>query len=256
MPALAETQKLFKAALLGDGAEAFAAQLDQSRIPASVSTAIYRNNVLGGLAMALGLVYPAISALLGEEFFVQTGRAYALAHPPESARLDEWGEGFVDALADLPSCAHLPWLRDVARLEWSVNRALHAPDFTDVACPADRGATDIDLTPRPSLSVLRPIFPADRIRRAALAGGAGLEDIDMAPAPFWLAVYRRDDRIEIRHIEDTAARILHGLLDGASLANSVDGLAPVEASSTVAALIERGLLSWRADVSRPDPHSV
>ena len=47
---------------------------------------------------------------------------------------------FPEFLARFPPAASLAYIADVARLEWAVNRALHAPDAAplDVARLADR----------------------------------------------------------------------------------------------------------------------
>jgi hypothetical protein len=59
-------------------------------------------------------------------------------------------------------------LADVARLEWAVNRALHAADTPrlDLARPAtlDQAAmSQLRFTMHPAVSVLRLEFPADAI---------------------------------------------------------------------------------------------
>jgi len=51
-------------------------------------------------------------------------------HPRASARaaaLAEYGDGFADFLAGFAPAQSLPYLADVARLEWAINAAYHAP---------------------------------------------------------------------------------------------------------------------------------
>jgi hypothetical protein len=125
MPALRELQQQIACALLDDAAATtFAATL---ALDPSVLT-IYRNTRLGTLTRALATAFPAVRALVGEDFFEAAARQFIRAEPPATACLDDYGERFAAFLAQLPPAAGIAYLADVARLEWAVNRALHAPD--------------------------------------------------------------------------------------------------------------------------------
>jgi len=105
---------------------------------------VYRNNVFASLINALRARYPVIERLTGEDFFKTAAGHFIEAHPPRSPVLIDYGEGFSDFLASFEPAGALPYLADVARLEWLRHRAYHAADrealrSSDLArAPSDR----------------------------------------------------------------------------------------------------------------------
>src|SRR4051812_29625274 len=125
MPTLHETQTAFSRALLTQDCADLAPFIIEG---AAERLNIYRNTYKMALTNALRLCYPAVHRLVGEEFFAAVAQDFIAASPPCSASLDEYGAAFPDFLARIPSAAALPYLADVARLDWAVHRALHAAD--------------------------------------------------------------------------------------------------------------------------------
>ncbi len=95
---------------------------------------VYRNNVKASLAAALAARFPVVERLVGEEFFTAMALVFVERHPPHSPVLAEYGSAFADFLEGFDPAADLPYLPDIARLEWSRNVAFHS---------ADAGAADI-----------------------------------------------------------------------------------------------------------------
>ncbi|MBI3435560.1 MAG: putative DNA-binding domain-containing protein, partial [Proteobacteria bacterium] len=61
--------------------------------------AVYRNNVVVGLVAALRTRFPAVSRIVGEEFFSAMARVFAVTHPPSSPVMMVYGDGFADFIA-------------------------------------------------------------------------------------------------------------------------------------------------------------
>ncbi|WP_341677438.1 DNA-binding domain-containing protein [Niveibacterium sp. SC-1] len=117
--------------------------------------ALYRGNALANQAAALGNAFPVVRQVVGEEFFEGLARAFDRVQPSRSGNLDLAGEGFADFLAHFAPAQTLPYLVDLAALEWAVVRAWRAAD----AEPADAdwlSSFDMD-----SLAAARPrLHPA------------------------------------------------------------------------------------------------
>ena len=129
--------------------------------------AVYRNNVQHGLSRALATRFPVIERLVGAEFFARMARVFAAAHPPATPVLLAWGKDFAAFLETFPPLAGLPYLPDVARLEWARGRAYHAAD-APVANPARLGHGDparLRLTLAPSVRAWASRWPALSIWR-------------------------------------------------------------------------------------------
>lgn len=90
--------------------------------------AVYRNNVVISLIDALADTFPVVQQLVGEDFFHAMAREHARKHPPTSPVLAFYGQDFPDFIASFEAAASLPYLADVARLEWAYVCAFHAAD--------------------------------------------------------------------------------------------------------------------------------
>lgn len=115
----------------GHGANA----LLQARPPftAAQRLQVYRNNGQQSLADALAAVYPVVQRLVGEAFFRQVARAYIGDHPPRSGCVQDFGGALPAFLRALPACAGLPYLGDLAALEWACHEAWHEAEWPPLA---------------------------------------------------------------------------------------------------------------------------
>ena len=151
MTALAGRQRAFLASIRG-------------ATPLPASLARYREQAFAGWHAALADAYPVVARLVGPAFFAEAARAYAEAFPSSSGDLHRYGADFAAFLAGYPHAAALPWLRDMARLEWALHRAQFAADAAAfdagalAAVPAERQG-DIVLVPAPAVAVLRSEWP-------------------------------------------------------------------------------------------------
>ncbi|HAT29446.1 MAG TPA: DUF2063 domain-containing protein [Janthinobacterium sp.] len=130
--ALAAAQQVFADALLRPESQAPALALCRGE-QQEHRLALYRGNLTVTWEKTLSQVYPVLRALVGDEFFGGLTRAYGLAHPSESADLNRYGALFADFLTDFPHVADLPYLPDMARLEWALHRAHYAADASPLA---------------------------------------------------------------------------------------------------------------------------
>jgi len=89
---------------------------------------VYRNNVLESLIGALRARYPVIERLAGKEFFQAAASLFIAANPPSTPVLIEYGGGFPAFLESFEPARGVPYLADVARLEWLRHAAYHAAD--------------------------------------------------------------------------------------------------------------------------------
>jgi len=90
--------------------------------------AIYRANVAATATKALDAAYPVTRQVVGEAFFNGLARAYQRVAPSTSGDLFDYGAEFAGFVADFPHTQSLPYLPDLAQLEWAVHRAYGAAD--------------------------------------------------------------------------------------------------------------------------------
>lgn len=110
MPDLATFQQDFAAALMADG---------QPEPPfRSQSFAVYRNTAARGAVEALRAAYPTVDMLVGQDMFTQVALDFRRDHPPMGPVLSDYGSDFAAFLSRQPWTGELPYLADVARLDW------------------------------------------------------------------------------------------------------------------------------------------
>jgi hypothetical protein len=203
MPTLRDLQRGFRAALLDDDAAVSAAVRGDGLAP-TARLAIYRHHVLTTLTAALESTYPVVARLVDPRFFRYAADAYVRRHPPSSPCLFEYGATLADFLATFPPCRNLAYLPDVARLEWAMTVALHAPDVPP-ASPGDlRPGAAVAL--HPSVTVLASPWPVDAIWRANQPH-AGDDTVALDGDAVHLQVWRADDEVVFRRLSATAATL-------------------------------------------------
>jgi hypothetical protein len=227
VPALLELQRAMRAAMVDRDDSAAVAMLAED-VPAD-RLDIYRNTFISGATRALRLSFPAVHRLVGDDFFEGAAFAFIAQHPPRAACLDDYGAAFPQFLHDFPPAASLEYLGDIARLEWAVSRALHAPDTASLDLarlqalpPEDRAR--VCFVPHPALTLLRAGCPADAIWRGVLDGDdAVLAAIDLTSGPVSLLVERRAAGVEVSRVDPAAWRFAASLCEGRPLADIFAG---------------------------------
>jgi hypothetical protein len=242
MLTLREYQRAVADALMSGDMGPAAILIDGDNPPAD-RLRIHRNTMLTGLANALSLTYPAVAALVGAAFFAQAARTFIQVSPPAAALLSLYGSGFGDFLADYAPARTLPYLPDIARLEWAVECAARGPEEGEAPFRADIDLGGTRLAFVPSLILLRTGYPAEPIWRAALEGdGDALSRIDPTPASSSLAIWREADGAMVLPLGAGAAAFLQDLLAGGDAESAVNAAAAADPDSDPIAAITREIL--------------
>ena len=88
----------------------------------------YQGSVVGKLSRALEDIYPVCCRLVGSAFFVAMAKQYIRRYPSRSPDLGDYGEQLAVFLAQFEPAAALPYLPDVARLEWHWHRVFNSEE--------------------------------------------------------------------------------------------------------------------------------
>lgn len=129
---------------------------------------VYRNNRAVSLMESLQRSYPAICSLVGDEFFNAAARGFIDQHPPTGPVMAEYGREFGPYLTTLPNTETLPYLEDVATLEWQWLQSYHCENRTALQIKALAGiesssVLDLRLGCHPALYVLKSRWPVGSI---------------------------------------------------------------------------------------------
>lgn len=218
MPTLLELQHAMRRSLVQHDDEAAAAMLAEHITSDRLN--IYRNTFFLGLTKTLRLCYPVVRRLVGDDFFDGVAQLFITQHPPKAAYLDQYGSEFPDFLCSFLPAASLVYLADVARLEWAINCALHAPDIepldlSELAAIEPDDQSRLALVAHPSVRLLRADYPVGDIWRAVLAGDdEALTNINLEAGPVHLLTERRTTGVEVVQLEGPAWRFMAELCAG------------------------------------------
>lgn len=197
-----------------------AARLVRSgKLTAARCLAVYRHNVLTNLRGALTDVFPVVQRIVGDAFFRHAADQFIHATPSQSGDLNQFGREWPAFLADYPHAKELPYLADVARLEWAWHECFHAEDaapldFGRLAAidPEKHGALFFGL--HPAVRLLASAFPVMRIWQINQTDYAGDQKIDWQSGGETLLVRREGDvgvEVVIQSLPAGAWRFLYEL---------------------------------------------
>lgn len=163
-PSLPELQRQFLAALHDDGQDGPESAIAGRGLQPAARLRIYRNSCRAIHASALHTAYPAVVSLVGNDYFDQTAHGYRRVCSSRSGNLQSFGAHFAEYLETLPELVTLPYLPDVARLEWLRQQSVLAADaaplsreaFTDAL--AEAGGT-LRIRLHSSLQLLSSRYP-------------------------------------------------------------------------------------------------
>jgi hypothetical protein len=216
MTSLHHLQQAFRAALLNETADAASVPMLDSGNWQRLE--IYRNNIVASLCEALSRTFPVVCRLVDRRYFDHAATAFIRSSPPAEPRLSHYGAGFADFLARF--CPSLPYLADVARLEWQINEASHEswmPAITLAQASLGARSGDIFLMLQPSVRIFESAWPALAIWQANLPQITDPPELEIAQGEENLLVHRRQDQIVLTRTDAATATFVCVLRQGASL---------------------------------------
>ncbi|MEI6414815.1 MAG: DNA-binding domain-containing protein [Pseudomonadota bacterium] len=128
MPSLPELQAAFGTALIESPDTGFKGFFLETDDVLERRFLAYRRNVWGNWRAALASTYPVIRWLVGGEWFQTLADQYLETHPSQDGDLNTYGQVFPGFLQVHPIVRDLPYLPDMARLEWALLATYGAAD--------------------------------------------------------------------------------------------------------------------------------
>lgn len=210
---LAELQRVMRDALLAahDDAPAISAAArlinDSPGLSAEAHLQIYRRAVTGTLTRALGEIHPVCRRLTGTEFFDAMARAFIRTTASQSPDLANYGADFTAFIAAFEAAAALPYLSDVARLEWHWHRAFHAAtspalDTAALAAVSAGKQPQVRFLLPPSAALLASPWPVHRIWQVNQPDYRGDDRVNLDEGAARLIVWRHGRQMRIDSLDE------------------------------------------------------
>ena len=204
---------------------------------------MHRNTVLLAIGNALRLSYVAVDRLVGEEFFDRMAIEYARSAPRTAPQLDEYGAGFAAYIEGFPGTESLPYLSELARLDWQIGA------LGRLRCDSKAGAR-VEFEGGVQLQFVSPMrtllarFAVDQLRSAILSENLeALRAITLEPAEHHHVLWRSEAGVNVRSVSAASARFIEAALAGADGAEALEAAAAVNArAEEVASALAREIL--------------
>jgi len=208
---------------------------------------IYRGNLHAHWRRALQASHPVLRRLVGADFFDALAVRYGRAQPSQDPDLNRFGAGLAGFLADFAPAADLPYLPDMARLEWQVHESYYAPDAASgLAHPAlvlagmDPQAFEASRAlPHPSLRLYASDWATVSLWQAHQPGGPAFPDAMEAGSH--ALVWRAQFDVTVAAIGVAEHAALSTLAAGGTFGAALDAAFALDEAFDVAAHLGRWL---------------
>jgi len=246
MLSLHELQRAFSQALFREETELARDLVVTGDFSAEERLSVYRNNLYVSLREALAAIYPVVQQLVGEEFFAAAARHFVRRHPSRCGNLHAFGGQFPVFLETFPAAAALPYLADVARVEWAWHRAFHAADAPPfdaarlAAVPPERYG-ELRFALHPSATLIASPYPVWQLWAAHQPGGPELSAVRLHAGGEQVLVQREGLEVLVSRLAPGEAALLTALADGRSLTEAIGAALAAEPQFNLDATLQTHL---------------
>ncbi|MBY0511639.1 MAG: DNA-binding domain-containing protein [Rhodospirillaceae bacterium] len=249
MPALLEVQDALRRQFLEGENPDVISFIEGGALSPHARLNIYHNTFVGTLTTALRLNFPAVYALVGSGYFEYVASAFIKRSPPTSAYLNDYGRDFPAFLESEETARGVPYLPDMARLEWAVSQAFHAPDADSLdlqrlASVAQEDQEHVVFALQPNVGLVASRYPIDVIWQAVLAkDDEAMAGIDLESGGVKLRVERRHDQVEVTRCGLDEWRFASGLVGKRCFGELASDLNPETATALLSDYLVRGRIT-------------
>lgn len=201
-------------------------------VPAGVDAAIrlqvYTDGYPARILEALAETFPACAHILGDATFAAMGERYVSQLRGAPRNLNDVGAALESFLRTEPLCESLPFLPDLAALEWTTQQAFHSREgepFDGSKCgdwTSERWMR-ARIEFQPSVTLLRSEWPLSELRDAIDVDRESI-DIDLTRQPRCFLIHRSGFDVEIESVSEFEASAIEAFKRGAPLGEVVENL--------------------------------
>jgi hypothetical protein len=246
MHSLRDLQAGFAAALFNPSASRDAPGIRSAGISPAVRLGFYRTNVFENYRKALAVTYPAVQTLIGSGLFDALAQDYTRRYSSRSGDVGAQGAHFAEFISRHPVARQLPYLADIARLEWCLEESFNEADtpplsLERLAAVAPEQCEQLRFLLAASARLISSRYPIDRIWQICQPGHTGDEQIDLDAGGVDLLVRRQGYAVTTERLDTAELAMLTALASGYTFAEAFDYARSMRAAFDPAAFLPRFL---------------
>jgi hypothetical protein len=185
---------------------------------------VYRTGHIVRLTEALGETFEAVWWVAGDDDYFSLAKEFLLTHPSASYNLSDFGESFPAFLAARQPFPDLPFLADLARFEWVFKEVFHLPSHTSLTPDQFQQhmlTGNLRFTFAPSVHLFHSPYSVYEIWKRRGTEHESLSKDDWK-TPQWLLLYKHQQQIYVKHLNEPEYLLLDHLWSGASIEESLE----------------------------------
>ncbi|MFC3051214.1 HvfC/BufC N-terminal domain-containing protein [Kordiimonas pumila] len=225
MPSLHEVQKAMKIAL--HSGEVKAALLDgivSDTVSSKQRLQVYQNNYVYSLTENLTSIFPIVNTFVGEDFMGHVCWEFIKKYPPSRPALQSYGDRLPVFLKNFEPAQNVPYVADIALLEWSVHTLQHKPPVS-----VDPNSKTLN----PHIRVIKSKYPLMKLWLAGI-GQLKPEAVSLQEGPQTVCIVLSNHEVRIVSLNRDEESIVSLLQGGGSIASF--------ASDELASLIKKDVI--------------
>jgi len=205
---------------------------------------IYRNNLFISLTNALQAIYPSVQRLVGEGFFKYLAHSYIRAHPSQSGNLHDFGQELAAFIVQFAPAATVPYLADVAKLEWAQHEVFHAADHSPLdlgrlSAVPDELRTELRFCFHPASKLISSPYPVLSIWQACRDEHETVRTIGANDESEQILVVRQQGKIELHRLARAEYAFLKALADSYRLGTAYERATEVDQRFDLATTLQK-----------------
>lgn len=260
---LKELQQSFAADLWGDHIRQLRRIVSEDLISAERRLNIYRNNVRASLRTALAAVYPVTRQLVGSDFFSYLSDQYIRVYPSRSGNLQEFARNIPKFLVNFEPVSTIPYLADVARLEWAyqeVSRSpsLETPDLGLLTKLAPHELPGVRFELGAACRLVTSPYPVFSIWKVNQNGYVGDDSVNLGEGSQTVLITRPKDEVELWCLRNAECKFMGALVSGQTLGAAVEAMTLCGHDFNLETLLDQyvrpGILVLTNIENRPNGH--
>ena len=248
MLSLREMQIGFAAALFNPSASRQAPGIRADGISPAVRMGFYRTNVFENYRKALRPTYPAVEKLVGGGFFDRLAEEYIRQYPSRSGDVGRQGEQFAEFLRHHACAEQLPYLADVARLEWCIEESFNeqnAPPLPlqRLTSVPEEHYPQLRFLLAPSCRLMSSDFPVNRIWDVCQPTHEGQGNVDLNEGGVDLLIHRQGFSVAMQALRPGEFTMLVALSIGCIFSEAYDHAHGVDSTFDPAEFLQKTVQS-------------
>lgn len=200
---------------------------------------IYQNNVYAATIDYLEAVFPAVSGVVGHDYFKQIARLFIRKNPPQQGNIHQYGAEFAKVVRKRNELKNTPYLSDLIAYEWALHSAYYAEhdDIIDVSSTPQEELLTTTIAFNASVTLLRSMFPLYEIHRQSLPDYSGEVVIDLNDSQDSLLIYKQDYQVKTKVLDENEINFLQMINNSDNLLQAIESISGSIEPETISAML-------------------